>query len=62
MVYTVVSLLSLLLLLIAYCKNKRVLIVPAFALTAIRNVVRIIDFENSIETMNMSDWIRNMIF
>ena len=57
MIYTICTIISLLLYLIAYCKNKTALIPPAYAIVAIRNGVRLIDFEDSVSFLNEGEWI-----
>ena len=46
-IYTIFTTISLILYWLAYCKNKRNLILPAYLIAGVRNAVRMFDFEES---------------
>ena len=60
-IYFCCTMVSLLLYLIAYCKNKTSLIFAAYAIVALKTSVRLMDFENSRSFLSGPEWLNMMV-
>ena len=55
-IYSVFTVISLSLYWVAYCKKKTQYITPAFLIVAFRNILRLFDFEESVQFMSLTEW------